>query len=117
MWQLTAVPFHQVVLVELINDPTGTIGESRLKLDIQFGAADTSPFLRRTTGGAVLDDTVLRPGTLLTVQSPLGKRSPCPTVIPGAEGSHPPSTGSADDALACYEVDISKMSLVTDPAG
>lgn len=117
MWQLTAVPFHQVVLVELINDPTGTIDESRLKLDILFGTADTTPFLRRTTGGAVLDDNVLRPGTLLTVQSPLGKKSKCPSVIAEAEGSRPPSTGGEDDALVCYEVDISKVSLMTEPAG
>lgn len=117
MWQLTAVPFHQVVLVELINDPTGTIDDGRLKLDLQFGTADTAPFLRRTTGGAVLDDTVLRPGTLLTVRSPLGKKTQCPTVISGADGSRPSSTGGTEDALACYEVDISKVSLVTDPDG
>jgi len=113
MFQLTSSPFRQSIVTDVLDDPTGTIRVSRLKLKILFGSAQEAPFIRHTEGGNVLDESVLAPGAIVTVVLPLGTATKCPAPVSPVDGRYlDQDTADRYDDLPCFEVEAHALGLV-----
>ena len=110
VWQLTAEPFYQTVIADIVKDPKQQTGGSRVRLVILFGSWEKSPLLRQVEGGRVLDEVRLATGVLIKIHLPIDDDTRCPPEslepVPG-DGSR----GVIAPNLPCYHVDIKQLEL------
>lgn len=110
MWQVTAAPFRQAIVVDVTDDPSNLIQDRRVKLVILFGTLADAPFLRKTEGGIVIDERVVTRGTYLRAYPPFERVGTCPAPVLAGRFVDANVAGTYDD-LPCYEMEVSSMAV------